>query len=176
MQKRKKYFIEKSFQSKFILKFCLIVIAATFIVGLLLFLFSSGSTTVAIENTKVVVKNTADFILPIILTTLILVTIFSAVSVSLLCLFVSHKIAGPLYRLNSEITKFGEGKLGVNFSIRTGDQLKELANSLENMAASLRGKIGMLKDKCNELLPVSEHSPAKDQIASMKEILDSFKV
>lgn len=176
MQKRRKYFIEKSFQSKFILKFCLIVIAATFIVGLLLFLFSSHSTTVAIENTKVVVKNTADFILPMIITTLILVTIFSAFSVGLLCLFISHKIAGPLYRLNREITKFGEGSLGVNFSIRTGDQLKELANSLGNMAVSLRGKIGMLKDKCNELLPDLEHSPAKDKIKGIREILDSFKV
>lgn len=175
MQKRKKYFIEKDFQSRFILKFCLIVIISTITVGLLLFFFSRGSTTVAIENTKIVAKNTADFMLPLILSTLIIVTVFSAFSVGLLSLLYSHKIAGPLYRLNKEIAKFGEGNLSVNFTIRSGDQLKELASSLENMASNLRGKIATLKEKCNEAYALLEQSGAKDKVRDIKEILGFFK-
>ncbi|MBL7131659.1 MAG: hypothetical protein ISS45_09720 [Candidatus Omnitrophica bacterium] len=177
MQKRRQYFIERTFQTKFILKFCSIVIIASCIIGLLLFLLTKGSTTVVVENTKVVVKNTADFLLPTILTTVILVTIFSAISVAILSLFISHKIVGPLYRLKREITKVGGADLNANFRIRTGDQLQGLAESLISMVLSLKEKIKSLKEKFNQILPqLKKTALDKGEVEQIKEILDSFKV
>ena len=69
--KRRNYFIDKSFQSKFIFKFALIVVISAALMTVATLYFSQDSNTVAIENTRVVVKKTSDFILPILAVTVI---------------------------------------------------------------------------------------------------------
>jgi len=180
--KRRHYFIDKSFQTKFILKFCTIVILTSILIGSILFLLSRNSTTVAIENTEVTVKNTSDFILPFILQTLILVTIFSGISVILLTIFVSHKIAGPLYRLKNEIEKLGQGNLRVNFHIRTSDQLKSLADSLSRMVESLRGRIVFFKKEFSEIksflnnITSEDKQFLEDKLKKIEDIFNYFKI
>ena len=178
---RRNYFIDKRFQTEFILKFCLIVLLAAIAIGISLFFLSANSTTVAIENTKVTVKTTADFILPFILQTIIVVTIFSAISVILLTLFVSHKIAGPLYRLKREIDKLGSANFGAIFQIRATDQLKELSNSLTLMSNSLRDKIATVKGETEELRKVLDgiyfenKKQVEDKVKRIESVLSSFK-
>lgn len=178
---RKNYFIDRSFQAKFILKFCIIVIVASLAIGGLLFYLASNSTTVAIENTKVTVKTTADFILPFLIQTLLIVTAFSAISVVFLTLFASHKIAGPLYRLKKEIEKISEGDFSANFQIRTNDQLKSLATSLTIMAGFLKDKIISLKKEVNELnkaiekLPQGDKQKMEAELKTIESIINNFK-
>ena len=164
MYKRRNYFIDKKFQGRFILKFCAIVIISSVLIGGILFFLSTNSTTVAIENTKVKVKNTADFLLPIIAVTVIIVTLFSALSVAILSMLISHKIAGPLYRIKNEIERLRIGDLGANFHIRKGDQLQELAISLEQMTQVLQEKVKQLKE-----------SSSREELARIKEIINYFK-
>jgi hypothetical protein len=57
MNRRKKHLIEKDFQVKFIIRFSLIVLITSIIIGALLLFLARHSTTVTIENTKVIVKN-----------------------------------------------------------------------------------------------------------------------
>ena len=58
--KRRNYFIDKSFQTKFIIKFCMIVMVSSLLIGVFLFFLSRNLTTVAIENARVIVKSTSD--------------------------------------------------------------------------------------------------------------------
>jgi len=73
--RRKNYFIDKSFQTRFILKFCSLVIAGGLLTVGLLYCLARQSTTVAFMNSRVVVKTTADFILPILIQTAAIVVI-----------------------------------------------------------------------------------------------------
>jgi nitrogen fixation/metabolism regulation signal transduction histidine kinase len=145
-------------------------------------MLSANSTTVAIENTQVTVKKTSDFIFPIIIQTIVIVTIFSAIATSILTLFISHKIAGPLFRLRREIEKLGAGNLNVNFSIREGDQLKNLATSLGQMACSLRSKIEELHIDFIEVERMVENIPdtgkrkqLEDKLKDIEAKLSRFK-
>ena len=131
--RRKNYFIEKNFQTRFIMRFCAIVITSSLLIIWLLFILSVNFTTVAIENAHVIVKRTSDFMLPIVIQTVMVVTAFSAFAVIALTLFTSHKIAGPVYRLKIEIEKFKNGNLSANFKTRSSDQLQDLALSLSDM-------------------------------------------
>ena len=110
-----------------------------------MFYVSRDSTTVAIEDTKVMAKRTADFILPLMMGILLIVATLSALVVSILTLLISHKISGPLYRLKREIDILKDGDFRRNFSIRTRDQLQELSKSLNNMCQALRDKQAELK-------------------------------
>lgn len=184
--KRRQYFIDKSFQGRFILKFCCIVVASSLLIGLSMFFLSMNSTTVAIENTQVMVKRTADFILPTLALTTLVVTLVSALAVIILVLFVSHKIAGPLYRIRREINSLKDGDLKRIFAIRAKDQLKELASGLDEMCVSLRQKHVELHDKWGALrsslqemnLPLSSEDKTKlDRMAKeITDILNYFKI
>ncbi len=184
-QKRRNYFIDKNFQSKFILRFCLIVVMSTILTSWLLLHFSSNSNTVAIENTKVIVKSTRDFILPIIIHTVIVVSCFTAMAVAALTLLMSHKISGPLFRLTKEIDALENGDLGRTFTVRGEDQLQNLAKSLRKMNSSLNSHYAELKEKFSSLEQYLEEKKfiisAKDKdfivntIDEIKRKLDDFK-
>jgi methyl-accepting chemotaxis protein len=151
IHKRKNYFIDKPFQARFILKFCLIVVISSLLIGGLILYLSKDSTTVAIENTKVTVKSTADFIMPVALQTIIIVVLFTSIAVVILTMLISHKISGPLYRLTNEINALARGDLRRNFNTRSNDQLKNLSKSLLEMSSTLQGGFGELKESYRKL-------------------------
>ncbi len=165
-KKRTQYLIDPSFQIQFILKFCVIVIVTSLMIGGSVFLLTRNSTTVAIENTKVLVKPTSDFILPSISLTVFIVSIFSACGVIILTLFVTHKIVGPVFRLRKEINLMKEGNLVRNFSIRNRDQLKDLAQGLSSMASIFRTKHRECKDAYHAL---ARYLEKKDFCVSTKD-------
>jgi signal transduction histidine kinase len=115
------------------------------------------------------------------LQTIIIVTAFSAASVILLTLFVSHKIAGPLYRLKREIDKLGNANFGANFQIRTTDQLKDLSLSLTSMSNSLRDKMTKIKAETLEAKKVIDgiyfenKKQVEEKINRIESVLGEFK-
>ena len=179
--KRRNYFIDKSFQAKFIIKFCMIVTISSLLIGALLFFLSRHLTTVAIENAQVIVKSTSDFMLPIIIETILLVTIFAALAVIALTLFASHKIAGPLYRLKREIDLFKNGDLKANFTTRKSDQLQDLAGSLFDMGKVFNNRHSELKGKLIEVKRSLEDSQSDKQailkkLGELEQALNYFKI
>ena len=169
--RRRNYFIDKSFQAKFIIKFCVIVVISSFVIGASIFYLSTDFTTVAIERAHVIVKSTSDFMLPIVIETLALVTLFAAIAVILLTLLTSHKIAGPLYRLKSEIEKFKSGQLNITFRTRSTDQLQDLTESLSDMSKILTDRHVGIKHKLSELRNSIE-KPGTDKDAIMKKLIE----
>ena len=149
--KRRQYVVDRSFQANFILKFCLLVIMSSLLIGGTIFFLTQNSTTVAIENTQVVVKPTSDFILPILSVTVVIVSVFLALVVSVLTLFISHRIAGPVFRLRQEVDLLKEGDLVREFTIRSQDEVQALAKSLTIMSNTLRNKHIELKNRHSAL-------------------------
>jgi methyl-accepting chemotaxis protein len=139
--RRRNYFIEKSFQTKFILKFCtLVVLGGLATIGILYYM-GMRSTTVAIVNSSVVVKSTADFLLPILIQTAVIVMVMVGIATILVTLFVSHKIAGPMFRLKKAMHAVGEGDLS-EIKLRELDQLQDIAQSFNSMVRRLKERSG----------------------------------
>lgn len=139
--KRRNYFVKKDFQFRFILKFCLLVFIGVVISTGLLFLFSQDTLTSSFQQSRLVIKKTGLAILPslvyINLITLGLITLASI----MVTLFVSHKIAGPMFRFEEELKRIGEGDLTKKVMIRKKDQITDMAVSLNDMIAGLRAKV-----------------------------------
>lgn len=68
----------------------------------------------------------------------LLVLILAICAASIL---VSHRIAGPVYRLGKSVAAVNEGDLTVRFNLRREDELQDLANALEAMVRFLRSKL-----------------------------------
>lgn len=60
-------------------------------------------------------------------------------------IFISHKIAGPMYRIEQSAEAIREGDLRVNFNLRKSDEMKEAATVLEEMVKSLHDDVKALK-------------------------------
>ena len=179
--RRRNYFIDRKFQGEFIARFCFIVIIASIFIGFLVLYLSRDFTTVTIENTKVMVKTAADFMLPIMVQTVIVVNLFAGLAVIILTLFTSHRIAGPLYRLKREIDLLKSGDMHANFRIRKTDQLQDLAVSLTDLAESLRDRHIALKDKALQIQNLVKTSPENTEainarLKELEEILSQVKV
>ncbi|MDP6686286.1 MAG: hypothetical protein QGI05_04970, partial [Candidatus Omnitrophota bacterium] len=85
--KRRTYFIDKKFQTKFILKFCALVAVGGFLTIGILYCLAVQSTTVSFVDSRVVVQTTADFILPILLQTVLIVMIVVSFATIFITLF-----------------------------------------------------------------------------------------
>ena len=187
---RRVYFIERKFQAGFILKFSALVIIGSLLTGALMYFLSQKSTTVVFEHSRALVKSTADFLLPLLLQTIIATSLIVAIATIALTLFISHKIAGPLYRLKKELSTIEIGNLAGGFSLREGDQLQDVARSMSAMIKGLRDRISDLKKdwysfKENWQVLASKGFPPdaeqnierlKNTITQIEKNLDYFKI
>ena len=144
--RRRHYLIDKKFQGKFIMRFSMLVLIGGVLTILILYLLGMQSKTVAIQNSRIVAKTTSDFILPLLIQTVIAVTVLVGITAGILTLLVSHKILGPLYRFKKVMEALEKGDFSSEFTIRSTDQLRELADKINNMIRNTKQKITGLKN------------------------------
>ena len=149
--KRRNFFVDKKFQTRFIVRFCILVIFACLVFGTLVYFLSLQSITTTFENSRLVVKSTADYLFPLLtLTSLITIALIGLATIFVV-LFISHKIAGPAYRFRRIIREIAQGNLGLDVRVRSGDQFQQIASGLDEMVKSLRLQILKIKEKVSEL-------------------------
>ena len=147
--KRQNYFIDKKFQTRFILKFSALVAMGSGITMLFLYLLSRNSTTVAFIKARVSVMTTADFLFPLLLQTVAIVTVFVGLAAVGVTLFVSHKIAGPLFRFKQTFRELSLGNFSNQVKLRKDDQLAEVAVDFNEMITIVRAQVILANEALN---------------------------
>ena len=173
--RRRTYFIEKKFQTNFIIKFCsLIIVGGLLTIGIIYFL-AKQSTSVSIVNSRVIVRSTADFLLPVLLQTVAVVVVLIGLATVGVTLLVSHKIAGPLYRFQQVMKTLTEGDFSKDFRIRRLDQLQNLADEFNNMIRKTRGQLSLLKNNFVNLKSKLDDLPESDVSSQKRTSLKELK-
>jgi methyl-accepting chemotaxis protein len=107
----------------------------------------------------------------------------------LISLYVSHRFAGPIYRFEKSCQSLSTGDLTHRVSLRTGDELMELQEEFNGMAAALQAllqkdrnlaqRLSERVDEISKRLP-SDASASRDDLKALKVELDhltkSFKI
>jgi len=104
-------------------------------------------------------------------------------------LFVSHRLAGPIFRFERSAQEVGSGNLTHRVSLRTGDDLLELQEEFNAMVSSLqslvqkdRNLVKRLSTRLEALQkqPPSDAASLRDELKSLQAELDhltsAFKV
>jgi methyl-accepting chemotaxis protein len=167
--KRKNYFIKKDFQTRFILKFCLLLLLGVIISTGLLFIFSQDTLTSSFEDSRLQIKSTGLAILPsVILTNLMTLALIALASVGI-TLFVSHRIAGPLFRFEKDLKDIGKGDLTKRVSLRRKDQMMAIAKAMNEMAGGLQKKVQFIQQDVEQIKQKASHSKdAKDLLPDLE--------
>lgn len=175
--RRRNYYIDKEFQTIFILKFCSLIVIGSVISGLIIYAMSRTTVTTTFENSRLAIKSTADFILPAVLLSSVVVILLIGLATIVMTLFISHKIAGPLYRLDKDVQEITAGNLKVVFRLRTGDELKPLVGSMNAMTGAIRERIAEARSALEALESSSGlSSEAKEKLKKARESLGRFKI
>lgn len=171
--KRRNYFIKKEFQFKFIIKFCLILFFGIILSTGLVFLFSQETLTSSFDNSKLVIKNTGDAIMPTLVITNGITLALIAIAAIGVTLFVSHRIAGPLFRFEQDIKKIATGDLSVRINLRQKDQFSEMAGAFNEMALSIHGKMTAIDDKIDGILDAAPETIAdyENRVLELKKMI-----
>jgi methyl-accepting chemotaxis protein len=148
--KRRQTYIKKDFQTRFIVKFVLILVAGGLLSVGLTFLNTQDSLTAVYANSRLTIQNTSLAIMPSVVFTTLITTLALGVVVIVVTLLVSHKIAGPMFRFEKDINRIAQGDLESRIHIRKGDQFQEMAMALNRMVESIAGRLKTVRDMADD--------------------------
>ena len=176
-QRRTKYFIHKRFQLQYLGLFLVLSI----------FIMVMASATVYI-STYDVLKEKLESVYPqselrpiirqtnwVLFRNLILLIPIIAVG----SVYLSHKIAGPLYRIEKSIEQIAKGDLDLKVKLRQGDEFKEIAHALNHMTEKLKGMrmrdlavIEDIKTSTRKFLASVENSKDSTDLKRFKDVFE----
>jgi nitrogen fixation/metabolism regulation signal transduction histidine kinase len=71
-------------------------------------------------------------------TTLTVVLVLLVLGIGLAGIIVTHRVAGPIYKMKRQIREVGEGRLEIPGKLRKGDELVDFFETFNDMVVSLR--------------------------------------
>lgn len=150
--KRRNIYIKKDFQTSFTIKFlALVAVEAILAVGLFVYLSKGTITAGYSANSEIIITKTADYFLPAIMLSNLIILVLTAGAGITVLLFTSHKLAGPLFRFEKSLEEIGRGNLTHRFTLRQNDQITEMGQRLNAFTAEMDSGVAALKAGLDEL-------------------------
>jgi nitrogen fixation/metabolism regulation signal transduction histidine kinase len=142
---RRRYVTHKKFQFRMLVALLLLVLLATLATTLVnhyFFLSSIVNYTVEYESVPSGRDLWVASLQPLIIILPVVFVILAAIVI-----FISHKIAGPLYRLKQYMEKVENGDLSVQLKFRQGDAIHDIAESFNRMVEGIRTRYRRTEEK-----------------------------
>lgn len=143
--KRRNYFVKQDFQGRFILRFFLTILLSAIVFTIILSIFSAHTITITYKDSFLRIEKTPKALFYEIIRAHGLYIFLIGVGISTLSLFLSHRIAGPLYRFEKSIEEIIRGNLSFRIKLRKKDEAKELAESINRMIETLSSHLLQIK-------------------------------
>ena len=140
---KRQFFIDKRLQTKYALLTILLLLVYSMLFAFILFTpyifkLETGAT---LEEKTVAARMLLDLHKSVWPALGMVVAILGVVSI-----FVTHTIAGPVYRFKKDLAEICAGNLDITFRLRKRDDLKDLAESLNMVIAELRTCVNTIQE------------------------------
>jgi methyl-accepting chemotaxis protein len=175
--RRKIMVVDRAFQYPFIAKFFLMVAAGSLLMSVILYFFCTQTVTTAFKDFHLTIMRTSDFILPGLIIGIAAVIAVVGSTTAFMALYISHRIAGPIYRICHDLKNLRSGDLKQVFHVRNHDQLKSLAAELNETVRGVQQNIAALQSEVAALESFAKDLPpeAYKHFAAAKRILDAYR-
>lgn len=147
--KRKQYLVAKKFQ----LKYVGIILVLMFLTAALCsyVVYYTSMILMGEKLANVYPQGRLISIVKIVNLRILLSVILVTPLVTLIGIFLSHRIAGPIYRMERFMDSLTAGDLTSRIYLRRGDELMTVASSINRLADSFESTIRDLKSRLNKL-------------------------
>ncbi len=172
--RRRRLIIEGNFQTRFILRFILVIVGATLLstgslLGVFYFKYKYGDA----DLTSLIIMVTPEGITNVLsLFQIVLVPILAA-NLLMLCIIIpyalaySHKIAGPIYRFEQSLDFLLSGEMDFMIMLRKKDEFKYLANRMNALIDFMRRNVEEVR---------LSHRMIKERISKIERFIKADKI
>lgn len=188
--------LERAFKIRFGLKLCLFTLLGGAAVLLLLYLSIAQSLGTSYGSAIYTIYELKIRILPLIFASSYSIVILAVVTgaIAVISVLFSHRIAGPLYRIEKNLELISSGDLTVSTRFRgldqlnsLGDDLNAMVRSLNHTSRSIMDALEDIKDREEELRGLLASGASDDELraaarglseaaATLKKALSHIKV
>ncbi|MBM4065043.1 MAG: HAMP domain-containing protein [Planctomycetes bacterium] len=137
---RRTIFIKRGFQMRFIIWVIALLILCGICSAAVLYPFLSSEISSELSTGHRDAEDIKRHLALAIIIGNVLAVIVAALATTVVILYISHKIAGPLYRFEMICKEVGRGNLNVYAGLREKDQLGGLSEAFSEMLAQLRSR------------------------------------
>jgi len=141
MKKDGQLMIEKSFKLKFFLKFTAIIIGSIALMAFILFVYLPKPDITRYTDVVASFVTADDMLMPAFVAAEVIEVIVIIVVIALISVFASHKIAGPIYRVEKTIECLLNADFAHTVQFRSYDQLQCVAEVLNNTCRKFGEKL-----------------------------------
>lgn len=162
--KRRRYFIDRPLQTKYLLLTILLLLVYTALFSLILFLppilSLAGDATIADQaNAARTLLTLHTHVWPALGVVILVMAVVS--------IFVTHRMAGPVYRFKQVLGEISGGNLEVAVQLRRKDDLQDLAEVFNGVVEELREFVATLR---------AEHANMDGCIRELEEQLREHRI
>lgn len=138
--RRRNYLINKDFQLRYVGKIIFGIMLMAFVVAMTVYYTTWARIMDAFYQLADVARQYAPLFISTNFSLIILLVVFMLVA-AVLAVFISHKIAGPMFRFERSLEAIANGDLHFQVNLRKSDEFKYLADKVNTMILQLRSKI-----------------------------------
>jgi|GEM_PF-2107031 len=149
---RTKLIIKKEFQIRIILS----IILSVFIFANVTITLSAFFLSEIFYNNTITQIAGSETLYKVVIPVFLVVELIGLMLIFYVSLYISHRMAGPIYRLEKSVLKIGGGDFSFEVKVRKDDEFQDLASRLNEMSLSLKSKLVPAFEELNELRESSE--------------------
>ena len=174
--KRRNIFIKKDFQGKLILGYFLFVTGGCLFFIVLLAFFSADTLTVSYTNNDLQLGQTPIMLMKSVLAAHWVFIVVGTMFLVVAAMLITHRIAGPLFRIEKALDNMVAGNLNDIISLREKDEGKDLAKKINLFNLELSGAIRDVKNHSEAIADLIKQTQVKSSQlpAELKEEFDSL--
>lgn len=166
--------VKREFQRWLLMQVLFAVALSAVVAASVLYFYARQEVVGSFFDAHVKLRRVSDLLLPVVLAG----SCVSLLGGALLAVFLPQKIAGPLFRIEEDLKKMGQGDLTVTVKLRTGDTLQDFAATVNTALAETRSRVQEAKQASATLekaVESGEASSVRSALQMQKDSLDRFK-
>jgi hypothetical protein len=164
LYKRRKYILGNTSQPKYIFSYFLLFFTGLAFFSILFSLMSMETTTITYYDNIVNIGNTPNMLLKKMLGSIWIILLVGGFFLFIYSIYLTHKVAGPAYRIEKSIEQMLKGEFGFKIVLRTKDEMKPIAAKLETLSFKILEKQQNISGYTSQIVNIIESSDIKEDI------------
>ncbi len=148
---RKKIFVDKRFQARFIFNYIALIIVGTILFGLASYFILDRAMGESLFSAHLAITRTGDLLRPTLIYLSTAFIIILGVATWIMTLLISHRISGPLFAISRYLKMMSSGQLDFEAKLRTKDQTAVLADNLTETVGIMADRVNMVRESLDSL-------------------------
>lgn len=170
--KRKRFFnysVKRKLQFRMLCKIWIIVFASLLLAGVIFYYYGNVSVGSSYRLFHIKAQSFLDFLFPVLVVGFFASLVLGAV----FALFFPHDFAGPLHRIENELSEIGQGHLNTEIRLRKGSEVDELAVAVNTMTVNLRNQVTKVVEATDEMGQLIIKASPENVATSFQKIKDA---